>query len=36
LADVKRRGAWRRHEDDAEYSAIVNRALELGFEKLEA
>jgi nucleoside-diphosphate-sugar epimerase len=36
LLDVKRRGAWRRHEDDAEYSALVQRALELGFEKLTA
>lgn len=36
LADVERRGAWRRHQDDAEYSALVQRALELGFEKLIA
>lgn len=36
LADVKRRGAWRRHEDDAQYAQIVQRALELGFEKLFA
>lgn len=36
LADIKKRGAWRRHEEDAEYSALVRRALELGFEKLEA
>jgi nucleoside-diphosphate-sugar epimerase len=36
LADMKKRGAWRRHQDDAEYSALVTRALELGFEKLVA
>ena len=36
LADVKTRGAWRRHQDDAEYSALVSRALALGFEKLTA
>jgi nucleoside-diphosphate-sugar epimerase len=36
IADMKERGAWRRHEDDAEYSALVQRALELGFEKLTA
>jgi nucleoside-diphosphate-sugar epimerase len=36
LADVERRGAWRRHEDDTEYAALVQRALELGFEKLIA
>jgi nucleoside-diphosphate-sugar epimerase len=36
LVDVKKRGAWRRHQDDAEYSALVQRALELGFEKLTA
>jgi nucleoside-diphosphate-sugar epimerase len=34
--DTRRRGAWRRHQDDAEYSALVARALELGFEKLVA
>jgi nucleoside-diphosphate-sugar epimerase len=34
--DMRRRGAWRRHQDDAEYSAIITRALELGFEQLEA
>lgn len=36
LEDVKKRGAWRRHQDDAEYSALVQRALDLGFEKLTA
>jgi nucleoside-diphosphate-sugar epimerase len=36
FADMKKRGAWRRHQDDAEYSALVSRALELGFEKLTA
>jgi nucleoside-diphosphate-sugar epimerase len=36
LADMKKRGAWRRHQDDAEYSALVTRALALGFEKLVA
>jgi nucleoside-diphosphate-sugar epimerase len=36
LGDMKKRGAWRRHEDDAEYSALVARAIELGFEKLIA
>jgi nucleoside-diphosphate-sugar epimerase len=36
LADMKRRGAWRRHEDDAEYAALVQRALDLGFEQLTA
>ncbi len=36
LSDMKRRGVWRRHQDDAEYSALVTRALELGFEKLTA
>jgi nucleoside-diphosphate-sugar epimerase len=36
LADMKKRGAWRRHRDDAEYSALVTRALELGFEQLTA
>lgn len=36
IADMKKRGAWRRHEDDAEYSALVQRALDLGFEKLTA
>jgi nucleoside-diphosphate-sugar epimerase len=36
FADMKKRGAWRRHQDDAEYSALVSRALELGFEKLRA
>jgi nucleoside-diphosphate-sugar epimerase len=36
LADMKRRGAWRRSEEDAEYAALVQRALELGFEELTA
>jgi nucleoside-diphosphate-sugar epimerase len=36
LSDMKKRGVWRRHQDDAEYSALVLRALELGFEKLTA
>ncbi|HEY6078222.1 MAG TPA: NAD-dependent epimerase/dehydratase family protein [Polyangiaceae bacterium] len=36
LEDARRRGAWRRHQDDAEYSALVERALRLGFEKLVA
>ena len=36
LESMRRRGAWRRHQDDAEYSALVARALELGFERLEA
>lgn len=36
LADVKRRAAWRRSEEDEEYTALVQRALELGFEKLTA
>jgi nucleoside-diphosphate-sugar epimerase len=34
--DMKKRGAWRRHQDDAEYSALVTRALGLGFEQLIA
>ena len=36
LQAMKKRGAWRRHQDDAEYSALVERALGLGFEKLTA
>jgi nucleoside-diphosphate-sugar epimerase len=36
FADIKRRGAWRRHQDDAEYEALVQRALALGFEELSA
>jgi len=36
FADVKKRGAWRRHQDDAEYSALVTRALSLGFEQVQA
>jgi nucleoside-diphosphate-sugar epimerase len=36
LADLEAGGAWRRHQDDAEYDALVRRALELGFEKLTA
>lgn len=34
FADIKRRGAWRHHQDDAEYSTLVERALELDFEEL--
>jgi nucleoside-diphosphate-sugar epimerase len=36
FSDMKKRGAWRRHQDDTEYSALVKHALELGFEKLTA
>jgi hypothetical protein len=36
LEDMKKRGAWRRHQDDAEYSALVTRALSLGFEQVQA
>lgn len=36
LLDVKKRGAWRHHEGDAQYSALVERALGLGFEQLTA
>ena len=36
ILDMKKRGVWRRHQDDAEYSALVTRALELGFETLTA
>lgn len=36
ILDMKKRGAWRRHQDDTEYSALITRALELGFEKLTA
>ena len=36
IIDMKKRGVWRRHQDDAEYSALVTRALKLGFEKLVA
>jgi len=36
ILDMKKRGAWRRHQGDTEYSALVARALELGFEKLTA
>ena len=36
FADIKRRGAWRRHQDDAEYEALVRRAQALGFEELSA
>jgi nucleoside-diphosphate-sugar epimerase len=36
IADMKRRGAWRPHRDDAEYSTLVTRALQLGFEQLTA
>jgi nucleoside-diphosphate-sugar epimerase len=36
FADIEQRGAWRRHQDDAEYSALVTRAIGLGFERLTA
>ncbi len=36
LSDMKKRGAWRDHTGDAEYSALVQRALDLGFEQLTA
>jgi nucleoside-diphosphate-sugar epimerase len=36
FADIKRRGAWRRHQDDAEYETLVRRAQALGFEELSA
>ncbi|RYZ06289.1 MAG: NAD-dependent epimerase/dehydratase family protein [Myxococcales bacterium] len=36
LQDAKKRGAWRHHEGDAEYSALVQRAVDLGFETLTA
>jgi nucleoside-diphosphate-sugar epimerase len=36
LLDVKRRGAWRRDEDDPEYGRLVERALSLGFERIIA
>jgi nucleoside-diphosphate-sugar epimerase len=36
ILDMKKRGVWRRHLDDADYSALVQRALDLGFEKLTA
>jgi hypothetical protein len=36
MLDMKQRGVWRRYRDDAEYSALVQRALDLGFEKLTA
>jgi nucleoside-diphosphate-sugar epimerase len=36
LSDLERRGAWRRHQDDPDYDELVQRALELGFEKLTA
>jgi nucleoside-diphosphate-sugar epimerase len=32
FADIKARGAWRRHEDDPAYEDLVRRALALGFE----
>jgi hypothetical protein len=35
IVDMKKRGVWRRHID-AGYSALVKRALDLGFEKLTA
>ena len=33
MLDMKKRGSWRRRLDDAAYSALVQRALDLGFEK---
>ena len=36
FADITSRGAWRRHEDDPAYDALVQRALALGFETLTA
>ncbi len=36
FADIKARGAWRRHEDDREYDDLVRRALASGFETLTA
>jgi nucleoside-diphosphate-sugar epimerase len=36
FADIKRRGAWREHQNDAEYEVLVRRALGLGFEKLRS
>lgn len=36
FADIKSRGAWRRHEDDPAYDALVQRAIGLGFESLTA
>jgi nucleoside-diphosphate-sugar epimerase len=36
FADIKARGAWRRHEPDTEYAALVTEALELGFERVTA
>jgi nucleoside-diphosphate-sugar epimerase len=36
LQDLKRRGAWRHHESDPGYAALVQRALDLGFEQLTA
>jgi nucleoside-diphosphate-sugar epimerase len=36
FADIKARGAFRLHEDDPEYDALVQRALALGFETIWA
>jgi nucleoside-diphosphate-sugar epimerase len=36
FADMKRRGVFRAPESDAQYSALVDEALRLGFEQLEA
>lgn len=36
FADMKRRATWRSHAEDAEYSLLVARALELGFERVTA
>jgi nucleoside-diphosphate-sugar epimerase len=36
LLDAKKRGAWRHHESDTQYSALVERARGLGFEELTA
>jgi len=36
LADMRRRGAWRRHQDDEEYASLVERAIALGCERVVA
>jgi nucleoside-diphosphate-sugar epimerase len=36
FADVRARGAWRDSRADREYESLVQRALELGFETVEA
>jgi nucleoside-diphosphate-sugar epimerase len=36
FAAIKSRGAWRRHEEDKAYDALVQRAIGLGFETLTA